>query len=68
MQLGFAPDATINLTDQCGVRDFGSIGHHSVPAEGVEDEPRHRAAARPVERGSVAVAGPVAVWRFSTPV
>jgi len=46
VELGFAPDAAVNLADQRGVRDLGSIGHHSVPAEGVEDEPRDRAAER----------------------
>jgi hypothetical protein len=31
MQLGFALDPTLNLTDERGVGDGGSIVHRSVP-------------------------------------
>ena len=46
MEFRFALDPAINRADERGVRNFGSIGHRSVPAEGVEDEPRDRAAER----------------------
>lgn len=34
MAFRFALDPTVHLADPRGVRDFGSIGHRSVPARG----------------------------------